>query len=271
MIDFRIRNSMLNDWDEMCGLAFRARWFGTPEEKQLFDISHKEAIMWGSYFEQLVLGSGVGGKIVDIAEMGRINKKDYFKSVFYKRVKTQAEIARQFIFGFLKEKGYPFWKAQVQLITDFEIDGMIIPYEGNADALLGEPFKPTLVLDTKFTGDTTNTWGKYAWGKPEQMDMGQLAGYSKAIQQIYGTNPTAMYYVADSKEEERVEPINVVFSNDYIDSYMWRLKTTYVDIKQSLAFNYWPVKNSYNACSQCPLKNNCPSAIRIPEVKEIHK
>ena len=264
MTDFRIRNSMLNDWEEMCGLAFRARWFGTPEEKQLMDISDRPAIRWGSYFEQLVLGSGVGGKTIELTS------KEY-SSVYYKRVKSQAEIARHFIFGFLKEKGYPFWKAQVQLITDFEIDGMTIPYEGNADALLGEPFKPTLVLDTKFTGDTTNTWGKYAWGKPEQMDMGQLAGYSKAIQQIYGTNPAAMYYVADSKEEERVEPISVEFSNEYIEYYLYDLKTAYVEIKQSIAFNYWPLKNSYNTCSQCPLKNTCSSAIKIPEVKTVYK
>lgn len=265
MTDFRIRNSMLNDWREMCGLAFRARWFGTPEEKLLMDISDRPAIRWGLYFEQLVLGSGVGGKTIELTP------KEY-SSVFYKRVKSQAETARDFIFNYLKSVGYPFWTAQYQLITDFEIDGIIVPYEGNADTMLGQPNKPSLILDTKFTGDTTNTWGKYAWGKPEQMDMGQLAGYTAASEKIFNIpRPSAMYYVADSKEEERVEPISVEFSNEYIEYYLYDLKTVYVEIKQSITFNYWPLKNSYNACSQCPLKNTCSSAIKIPEIKTVYK
>lgn len=228
------------------------------------DISDRAPIRWGSYFEQLVLGSGVGGKVIELTSTE-------YSSVYYKRVKRQAEIARDFIFNYLNKQGYPFWKAQVQLITDFNVDGMIIPYEGNADALLGLSNKPTLVLDTKLTGDTTNTWGKYAWGKPDDMDMGQLAGYSKAIAQIYGTIPRAMYYVADSKEEERVEPINVEFSNEYIDNYLWKLRLVYVDINQALSWNYWQPKPSYNECNKCPLKHTCDKAVKIPEIKTVHK
>lgn len=255
---------MLNDWEEMCGLAFKARWFGTKEEKELMDIGDRPAIRWGSYFEQLVLGSGVGGKIIELT----IKEKS---SVYYTRVKEQAETARGFIFGYLKEQGYPFWKAQVQLTTEFEVDGEIIPYEGNADSLLGEPNKPTMVLDTKFTGDTTNTWGKYAWGKPETMDMGQLVGYTEACNQIYGVRPIPMYYVADSKEEKRVEPIMPEFSSEYVYSYMYRLKSVYIDIRQALVWNHWSPKPSYNECSNCPLKNICDKAVKIPEIKTVQK
>ena len=262
---------MLNDWEEMCGLAFKARWFGSKEEKELMDISDRDSIIWGSYFEQLVLGSGVGGKVIDLNELGRKNNKNYLGSVFYKRVKSQTETARGFIFGYLKEKGYPFWKAQVELETDFHVDGEVIPYQGNADALLGLPNKPTLVLDTKFTGDTTNTWGKYAWGKPEVMDMGQLVGYVKACEQIYGTNPTAMYYVADSKEEERVEPIVAEFSDEYVYEYMYRLKTAYIEIRQSLIWDFWTPTPSYNKCNKCPLKITCDKAVKIPEITTIQK
>src|SRR5690606_6730844 len=129
-MEFRIRNSMLNDWEEMCHLAFRARWFGTPDEQKLMDIGHLQAIRWGSYFEQLVLGSGVGGKVIELTDKE-------LRSEYYPRVKRQASIARGFIFETLKGMGYPFMKAQERLETTFTIDGMQVPYEGNADALLG--------------------------------------------------------------------------------------------------------------------------------------
>lgn len=262
-MEFRIRNSMLNDWEEMCHLAFRARWFGTPEEQKLMDISNLPAIRWGSYFEQLVLGSGVGGKLIELTDKE-------LRSDLYPRVKRQAETARGFIFGTLKEMGYPFLKAQVTLETTFVIDGMNVDYQGNADALLGVDI-PELILDTKYTGDTTNTFGKYAWGKPETMDMGQLVGYTEAAGQIYGKKPKAMYYVADSTPKERVEPIEVEFTNEYIQMYMWRLKEAYVEIRQALAFNYWSHKSSYNNCKNCPLNKICDKAVLVPEIKTIMK
>lgn len=262
-MEFRIRNSMLSDWDEMCRLAFKARWFGTPQERELMDIGHLQAIRWGSYFEQLVLGSGVGGKVIELTDKE-------LKSVYYPRVKRQAEIARHFIFGTLKEMGYPFLRAQERLETTFVVDGIEIPYEGNADALLGSKV-PEIILDTKYTGDTTNTFGKYAWGKPETMDMGQLVGYTEAAAQIYGHKPKAMYYVADSTDSERVEPIEVEFTDEYIHLYMWRLKETYLEIQQSLSWNYWTHRSSYNECRNCPLNKICDKAIKTPEIKTIVK
>lgn len=257
---------MLNDWREMCHLAFKARWFGTPEEQKLMDIGDRPSIRWGSYFEQLVLGSGVGGKTIELTPKE-------FQSEYYGRVKRQAQTARHFIFDALKTQGYYFIEAQKQLICDFEIDGIIIPYEGNADALLGDfNKKPTLVLDTKYTGDTTNTWGKYAWGRPEEMDMGQLVGYSSAIQAIYRVEmPKSMYYVADSKIAERVEPIEVEFTEVYRQEYFWDLKECYKEINQSLSFDYWTHKASYNECSKCPIKATCSKAVTIPEIKKITK
>lgn len=262
-MNIRIRNSMLSDWDSMCKLAFKARWFGTEEEKKAMDIGHLQAIRWGSYFEQLVLGTGVGGKIIELTE--KENRSEYKD-----RVKEQASIARQFIFGTLKEMGYPFLKAQEQLITTFLIDGVEVHYEGNADALLGRD-QPELVLDTKLTGDTTNTFGKYAWGRPETMDMGQLVGYTEAVKQIYGKEPKAMYYVADISPKKRIEPIEVDFTDEYRYEYLWRLKEAYVEINQSVNFNHFPATASYNECSNCPLFKTCEKAVRVPEITTIVK
>lgn len=259
----RIRNSMLNDWEEMCQLAFKARWFGTEEERALMDIGHLEAIKWGSYFEQLVLGSGVGGKLVELTDK-------MLRSEYYDRTKRQAEIARDFIYRGL---GIPFIAAQVQMVVDLEIEGVIVPTEGNADALLGHNKIPELILDTKFTGDTTNEYGKYSWGRPEAMDMGQLVMYAEQSRIIYnlGQYPRSMYYVADRMKAERVEVIEPEFTNVYRQEYLWRLKEAHREITQAYHFDFWTNKASYNNCRNCPLRDRCSKAVKLPEIKTIVK
>lgn len=256
-----IRNSMLNDWESMCQLAFRARWFGTDEEKAKMDIGHKQSIRWGSYFEQLVFGSGVGGKTIELTEKE-------IRSEAYPRVKRQAKEARNYLF---KEIGMPFIKAQVQLFGSIEVQGQLIPCEGNIDGQFGNNKIPEVNVDTKYTGDTENTYGKYAWGKPEEMDMGQLVMYRELSYLNYGIMPRSIYYVADSKPAERVEVIEPVFSQGYIDWYKERLRDAYREISQAVNFNYWKPTAGYNECKQCPLRDSCPSAIKIPSIKIVEK
>jgi hypothetical protein len=258
----RLRNSMLNDWEEMCQLAFKARWFGSPEEKELMDIGFKQNIRWGSFFEQLTLGAGVGGRMIDLSDKEK-------QSEHYIRVKRQAKEARNFLF---KELGFPFLQAQVQVFGSFNVEGFNIPVEGNIDAAFGTDHIQ-IVLDTKYTGDTTNTYGKYSWGKPETMDMGQLIMYSELSQQMYPNHPMprTIYYVADSSPKERVEVIEPLFSSYAREEYKWRVFTAYKEISQHYNFNYWTPQPDYNKCKQCPLRENCSSAIKSPQIKTIQK
>lgn len=256
-----IRNSMLKDWENLCPLAFKARWFGTPEEKQLMDIGHLESIRWGSYFEQLVFGSGVGGKTIEL------NQKE-LSSVYYKRVKRQAEEARKYLF---KTMGVPFIAAQVQIFGEVEVEGVKIPLEGNVDGMFGHNKIPEMNVDTKFTADTSNEWGEYAWGKPETMDMGQLVNYKTLVDNKYGTDVKSRYYVADKSEKERVEVIEPVFSNEYIQEYYWRVYLCYMKLWESVNYDVWEARNGYNECKGCPLKNTCPKAVLSPQVKIVHK
>lgn len=272
---------MLNDWKEMCPLAFKARWFGTPEEKQLMDIGDLPHIRWGSYFEQLVLGSGVGGKLIELTDKE-------LRSEYYPRVKRQAEIARDFVFRHITNDGHkiPMIGAQIQVKADMIIEGVKVPVEGNIDAAFGRNKIPELNLDTKYTGDTTNTYGKYAWGKPETMNMGQLINYSELTFLIYGVMPRSMYYVADSTPKERVEIIEPIFSDYSRDLYKWELKEAYVGISYAVKWNVWVPTPEYNKCKNCPLYNqdkaskekrkqlglpDCPSAIKVPQIKVIQK
>lgn len=261
MENLRIRNSMIPDWETMCKKAFFYRWFGTDEEKQIFDISDNQAIRWGVYFETLVLGSGLDGKTIELTDKEK-------ESVFYKRIKRQAEIARRFFF---KDLGIPKFEFQHKIHTSFVIEGHEVPVEMNIDAIFGQP-KPEIIYDTKFTGDTKNTFGKWAWGAPEKMDMGQGIMYSEGVKKFYNLDHVRFgYYVADSKEDENVEILEVIFQPYTIEEYMYRVYITYMEIRQALSWNYFPADPEYNKCRNCPAVNFCPSAITRPQVKIIEK
>lgn len=261
----RIRNSMLNDFEEMCPLAFKARWFGTEEEKALMDIGNRDTIIWGSYFEQLALGSGVGGKIVTLSQAKET-------SILKERCHRQAKQARKFLFTELYHEGQkvPLMRAQMQVQCDLEIDGVMIPVEGNIDAAFGWTY-PIINVDTKYTGNTTNTWGKYAWGKPETMDMGQLIMYSEISNVLFNYMPRSMYYVADSTPAERVEAIEPIFADESRYLYKQRVKHAHEKITYNVRWNVWIPTPEYNKCKQCPLINTCASAIKTPQIKIIYK
>lgn len=260
----RIRNSMLKDWYSLCQLAFKARWFGTDEEKKLMSLDHVQAIRWGSYFEQLVIGSGVGGKVIELTDKE-------IKSVYYNRVKNQAKEARRIL---LQESKYHFLQGQVQLFGDIEVDGMIIPVEGNIDMMFSDnefDTTPVLNLDLKSTADAENEFGEYAWGKPETMNMGQMVMYRELVMINYGIIPKSQYYVVDLTDKERVEHLEPEFSEEYIYEYKTSLTNAYIAISKAVKYDYWIPDNSYNKCKKCPLVNVCSKAIKTPSIKIVNK
>lgn len=253
---------MIPDWETMCKKAFQFRWFGTAEERDLFDISDKEPVRWGVYFETLVFGSGLDGKTIELTDKEK-------KSVYYGRVKRQAEVARKFFFTDL---GIPKIGFQQKIHTSFNIQGHEIPVEMNADAIFGHNGIPEIIYDTKLTGDLDNTFGKWAWGSPEKMDMGQGVMYSQAVKKFYGIpNVRFGYYVADSKDAEKVDVLEVRFSDYTIEEYMYRVFVTYYEIYQALTWGYFEASPEYNKCKECPAINICQSAIKTPKVRIIDK
>lgn len=258
----RIRNSMVSDWGSMCKRAFQYRWFGSEEEKKLFDIGDRPQIRWGIYFETLVFGSGLDGKTIELTAKE-------MESVYYQRVKDQATVARDYL---LVKMGIPLISAQTKIEHHLEIEGHKIPIEMNADSLFGHNGIPSLIVDTKLTGDTENEFGKWAWGRPEQMDMGQGIMYSEVVKSFFN-NPDVkfMYYVADNSKAERTEVMQVNFSENAILEYKYGVLQVYRELYECLMFELFEASPEYNKCRQCPAFKICKSAQRIPELKIIEK
>lgn len=256
-----LRYSMLKDWRSLCQLAFKARWFGTTEEKQLMSLDHVQAIRWGVYFEQLVWGTGMGGKTIELDPKEK-------SSVYYERVKKQAKEARRIL---ISEQSFTQLDTQVQLKGILDVEGVKIPIEGNIDAMFWNGNKPFLNVDTKSTADAENEYGDYAWGRPEKMDMSQMVMYRDLVFLNFNVLPRSQYYVADLTKEEKVELIEPEFTDEYIWNHRWNVRIAYQEINQALNFDYWVPKNGYNECKNCPLKSVCPKAVTTPEIKYIQK
>lgn len=253
---------MIPDWDTMCKRAFQYRWFGTEEERELFDIGHLPQIRWGIYFETLVFGSGLDGKTIELTQKEK-------ESVYYKRVKDQAKVARDYL---LVKMGIPLISAQTKIEHFLESEGYQVPVEMNADSIFGHGGIPSLIVDTKLTGDTENTFGKWAWGKPETMDMGQGIMYKEVVRSKLGLPDMRFkYYVADNSKAERTEIIEVNFSPWAIQEYSFAVLTAYREISQALIFGHFQASPEYNRCRQCPAFNICTSAIRVPQVTFLEK
>ena len=105
---------MLKDWEELCPIAFKARWFGTDEEKKLFSLDEVQVIRYGVLFEMLVVGTGMGGKKLEWTDKEK-------KSVYYERIKRQAKLCRDY----LKSMGGSILAAQDYVQTSFEHEGVI--------------------------------------------------------------------------------------------------------------------------------------------------
>lgn len=253
---------MISDWESMCKLAFKYRWFGTDEEREAFDIGDRKQIRWGIYFETLVFGSGLDGKTIELT-------KTEIESVYYDRVRRQAQIARQYL---LVDMGIPLISAQTKFEHELEVDGVKIPVEMNADSLFGHGDKPELIVDTKLTGDTENTFGKWAWGAPEKMEMGQGIMYTEVVKAKFSLDQIRFkYYVADNSNKERTEIIEVHFQPFAIEEYKYGVLTVYKEVYQALLFNYFEPSPEYNKCRNCPAFNFCPHAIKTPQVTHLFK
>lgn len=256
-----LRYSMLKDWNSMCQLAFKARWFGTPEEKQLMSLDDVQAIRWGVYFEQLVWGTGMGGKTIELT----IKEKS---SVYYERVKRQAKEARRIL---ITENNLQLIGTQVQLKATLDVEGVQIPIEGNIDAIFGINKIPQMNIDTKSTADADNEYGDYAWGRPDKMDMSQMVMYRDLVYLNYGVVPQSRYYVADLTKEEKVEIIEPDFREEYIWNHRWNVRNSFQEINQAYNFDFWiPVKD-YNQCKNCRIRSICSEAVTTPEIKIITK
>lgn len=255
-----LSNSMLRDWESLCPIAFSKRWFGTDEEKALFSLDEVQVIRFGVFFETLCIGSGVNGKTVELTPKEK-------NSVYYERIKNQAKLCREY----LKAMDGKMVATQEYLKGSFVWLGQTIYICGNIDIRWRFSDGRGANIDLKSTGDTENTFGDYAWGKIEKMDISQMEQYSLLYFLNFGEWPESYYLVFDLSKAEKFVPIKVNISEWSIEEHKERVAKAYNEITECMMLDYWEPKNTYSNCKTCPLNQTCKYANKFPEIVQINK
>lgn len=245
-MEFILSNSKLHDYQDMCPLEFKAKHI----DKNYPAFEPTEPMEYGNWFETLVIGGGINGAFdFDKSPHGEKMKR----SVFFDRVKQQAEIAKDW----LKKEGGKVASRQEYIRSEItDRDGQVIPIEGTLDIRYEWPGTDRrAVIDLKFTTDTENDFGKFAWGSPEKMDLSQIIHYGLLIQLEYGGDyPETKYWIFDSKADMRKKRLDVRVSPGALADHIQRLSETYNQVTLAIAMDDWTPKNTYENCSKCQAK-----------------
>lgn len=246
---------MLRDWEDMCPIQWKSKWI---DKNPAFDIDDKEVIRWGIFFETMVIGMGMGGKTVELTPEER-------KSVLYQRIKDQAKKCKEYL-DLLAGK---IIGRQQELKAEVEFEGQMIPISGNLDVIYQFVDLSIAIIDLKLAGSTDSTFGKFAWGAPDKMDMSQIIHYKLLYAIVYNKETKSQYWVFDTSPAMQCVPLNVIVSEHTTYKHIERCAKVYNEITESIAINYWEPKNTFKNCNGCPVA--CAHQRLMPEFIEVNK
>jgi len=258
MEPFRISNSKLQSWETMCPIEFKAKYI----DKTIEFVPTIE-MEWGNLFETLVIGGGIGGAFsFDKSPHG----KKMINSDYRARVEEQAELCK----GYLKAFGGKVLSRQEYIQSEVtDASGTIIPIEGTLDIRYKLKDGRMAVIDLKFTGDTENDFGKFAWGSPEKMDLSQIKHYPLLTKLKYLLEyiPEGYYWVFDKGVDMKKKLIKCNISESAMHDHIERLSEAWNEITMAIVMNDWTPKNTWENCSKCKAKCNFERV--MPEIIEI--
>ena len=252
-MDFVMSNSKFQDFLVMCPIEFKAKHID-----KIIQFEPTEAMMWGSFFETLVIGGGIGGafSFKDVP-----NGEKLMNAPIYERVKQQAQLCKEW----LKILGGKVLSRQEHIRTEFvDSSGQAIPVEGTLDIRYGWEDGRQAVIDLKFTGDAESGFGKFAWATPEKMDLTQIVHYGLLTEKKHKIPfPLTKYWVFDSKPAMNKKLIDVRVSENAKYHHIEKFSEVYNEISLAIAMDDWKPKNTYENCSKC--KAPCKFQRIMPE------
>lgn len=251
-----LSQTMLKSWESDCRLAFSKHFFGSDEEREIFNIE-KAVFDQGIYFETLAVGSGRDGKI---------GTSDGMTKLISGRIEQQAKLYREWE----RANGFKSLGSDVRIRERIEWDGGVYLSEGHLDRIVKDG-EDILIIDTKLTGNSSSTYGKWSWGDAYKVDLTQLTHYKILAEMKFGKQVRQMFYVADISLQMRVKPLEYPISDWEIQMHHERCQTAYNEIMQAKIGDWFEPSPSYDNCSNCPMAEICKYRIKIPEIKLIER
>lgn len=254
IMEFPISQSKLAAFDSMCPIEFKAKYI--TKEYPEFEGSFEMAC--GNYFETLVIGGGIGGAFnLETSPFGAKIKN----SVYNDRVIEQAEYCKKFL---KSVKGKILSRQEYIKETLTHFDGRTMLVEGTLDIRFEWSDGKMVIIDLKFTGDTENDFGKFAWGTPEKMDLTQIVHYALLIMLKYKLDyiPDGYYWVFDKDKDVKKKLIWCKISQSTIDRHIERLFKAHDELSFAIEFDSFQPNNTWENCSKCKAK--CEFETKMP-------
>jgi hypothetical protein len=252
---YYLSNSEMSDWESgMCPQVWKAKHID-----KTIDFEPSEAMLYGSWFETLAIGSGVGGKITEPTVT-------MAKSAYADRVKAQAADCRRY----LKVMGGKVLSRQEYIYTTIrDAEDQVIPICGGLDILYGFPGidRPNIIIDLKFTGDNDSDFGPYQYGNPEKINPAQAIHYRILHKAKYGSDCEFQFWIFDKSPSVKQKRIGAGISEVTEAIHIDKVSRVYNEIMMALELDDFGYKNSFDNCRSCPCK--CPYERILPDLVEV--
>jgi hypothetical protein len=253
MVLDRINQSLIKKvTEETCPLKFKLYFI----DKTLKNAATGPMIK-GQYFEWKTLGS--------LAQDGSTPelplKKNGEKPVANIRIDQQVEAFNKMI----EDAGIEIIETDIKLEAEITIfDGRIVTLHGVLDGV----FKTALekeIIDTKLTGDITNTFSAFGWGNWEIMDKLQAHMYSYLYSRNREEELDFAFHVYDYKPEPDYNEFRVEYDEINNESLRHRVDETInrIDAMEEL---YFAPDGTMDQCKEC-LAVDCPGRLMEAKVK----
>lgn len=247
MVIDRINQSMIKKvTEETCPKKFKLYFI---------DKVHKNAatvpMIRGQYFEFHTLGSLAQDGSTPVLEL----LKNGEKPVSHVRIDEQIQNFNQMVI----DQGIEIAETDIKLEAEITLlDGRIVTVYGTLDAVF-KTFLEKEIVDTKLTGDVTNTFSAFGWGNWEIMDKLQSHMYQYLYKENTGEELDFTFHVYDYKPVPGYEEFRVPYDEANFVSLQHRVDETVNQIDE-MEKDGFPTLGSPDQCKEC-LAENCAARV----------
>lgn len=255
MVLEKINQSLIKDvgHEYSCPMRFKLYYL---------DKIHKNAatsaMIKGQYFELHTLGTLAQDGSTAVLPL----KKNGEIPVANTRIMAQIQKFNEMIIN----QGIEIIETDLKLEAQITIfDGRIITVYGTIDGV----FKTVLekeIIDTKLTGDITNTFSSFGWGNWEIMDKLQAHMYTYLYRENKGEELDFAFHVYDYKPDPDYNEFRVEYDEANFESLRHRVDETINRIDEMEARKFAP-DGTTEECKKC-LAIDCPARVIPANVEQ---
>jgi len=255
--DIIITQSMIKDWKTTpCPIHFREKWIN-----KTIPWRESEPMLWGKWFEFQAIG---GTAHMDEEGVPKLTEK-MEKSVFYTRALEQVKMWHKIV----KECGIENIIAQEYLEAEivFEYNSMKLPVKiGGTTDLSCTMDGKAAIIDIKLTGNVKNTYGDFAWGAPETMNMIQPVHYTLLKKIQTGIDYDFYFLVFDISAAMGVKFYKTEIKPERYEYHEKDVFAVWNEIYYAMKHGFEPTPK-FEICRDCPVK--CEFEQTIPQIEII--